>query len=121
MLARQLKSGSNVLILALVVLLIIVAINFLASRRFVRADLTENKIYTISKSTKKILKDLDDIVRLEAYFSKKPARVAQIRSKVKDMLDEYGAFSKGNLQIDFIDPVDFDETEKQKLRFMGIN
>ena len=121
MLARQLKSGSNVLILALVVLLIIVVINFLASRRFVRADLTENKIYTISKSTKKILKGLDDIVRVEAYFSKKPARVAQIRREVKDVLDEYGAFSKGNLQIDFIDPADFDETEKQKLRFMGIN
>ena len=119
MLSRKLKSGSNALILALTVFFILVVVNFLSCQYFMRGDLTENKIYTLSKSTKDILEGLDDIVRIEAYFSKKPSRVAQIRADVKDKLDEYLAFSKGNLQIDFIDPGD-DETLKQKLRLMGI-
>jgi gliding-associated putative ABC transporter substrate-binding component GldG len=119
MLSRKLKSGSNALILALTVFFILVVVNFLSCQYFMRGDLTENKIYTLSKSTKDILEGLDDIVRIEAYFSKKPSRVAQIRADIKDKLDEYRAFSKGNLQIDFIDPGD-DETLKQKLRLMGI-
>jgi ABC-2 type transport system permease protein len=119
MLGRKLKSGSSALVLALIVFLIILVVNFLSARNFQRVDLTENKVYTISKSTKKSLRNLDDIVRLEAYFSKKPPRVAQIRGEVADMLNEYGIYSKGNLQIDFIDPAE-DETLKQKLRFMGI-
>jgi gliding-associated putative ABC transporter substrate-binding component GldG len=119
MLSRKLKSGSNALILALTVFFILVVVNFLSCQYFMRGDLTENKIYTLSKSTKDILEGLDDIVRIEAYFSKKPSRVAQIRADIKDKLDEYRAFSKGNLQIDFIDPGD-DEALKQELRLLGI-
>ena len=55
---------------------------------------------------------------INAYFSREPARVAQIRRDVRDVLDEYRAISN-KLQIDFIDPGD-DEAEKNKLRFMGI-
>ena len=94
MLSRKLKSGSNALILALTVFFILVVVNFLSCQYFMRGDLTENKIYTLSKSTKDILKGLDDIVRIEAYFSKKPARIAQIRAEVKDMLEEYRGFFK---------------------------
>ena len=119
MAAKTLKYGGNTLAFILVVFGIIVLINFLSSRRFVRADLTAEKRYTISQSTKKVLKRLDDIVTIDAYFSRQPARVAQIRQSVRDMLEEYRAFSK-NLQINFIDPAAEDEAQKQKLRFMGI-
>lgn len=103
----------------LVVLGIVALINFLSTRRFVRSDLTEDKRYTISESTKKVLKRLDDIVTINAYFSTEPARVAQIRRSVRDVLDEYRAFSN-KLHINFIAPSKDDEKEKQQLRFMGI-
>ena len=119
MAAKTLKYGGNTLAFILVVFGIVALINFLSSRRFIRADLTAEKRYTISQSTKKVLKRLDDIVTIDAYFSRQPARVAQIRQSVRDMLEEYRAFSK-NLQINFIDPAAEDEAEKQKLRFMGI-
>ena len=94
-------------------------INFLSTRRFIRADLTEDKRYTISKATKNVLDALDDIVTITAYFSTTPAEVAQIRRNVRDMLDEYNAFSK-KLQIDFVNPANFDDAQKQELRFKGI-
>ena len=119
MAAKTLKYGGNTLAFILVVFGIVVLINFLSSRRFIRADLTADKRYTISQSTKKVLDRLDDIVTIDVYFSRKPARIAQIRQSVRDMLEEYRAFSK-NLQISFIDPAPDDEAQKQKLRFMGI-
>ena len=119
MASKTLKYGGNTLAFILVVFGIVALINFLSSRRFVRADLTEDKRYTISPSTKKVLKRLDDVVTIDAYFSQQPPRVAQIRQSIRDVLDEYHAFSS-NLQINFIDPTTDDETEKQKLRFMGI-
>ena len=112
--------GSNALAFALVILLILAVINFISYRRFVRADLTEDKRYTISGSTKNVLKRLDDVVTINAYFSKKPAQVAERRRKVRDVLDEYRAFSN-QLQINFIDPAGFDEGEKQELRFRSIH
>jgi gliding-associated putative ABC transporter substrate-binding component GldG len=115
---RTLKYGGNTLVFILVLFGIVVAINFLSSRRFVRGDLTDDKRYTISSSTKDVLKRLDDVVTINAYFSREPARVAQIRRDVRDVLDEYRAFSN-KLQIDIIDPSD-DEGEKNKIRFMGI-
>ena len=116
---KKLLYGTNTVVLALVILGIVLAINFLSKRFFNRLDLTENKMYTISKSTKKKLKELDDVVRIEAYFSKSPVQVSRIRGEVKDMLDEYNAFGSSNLKIDFL-PIGDDEDFKQKLRFMGI-
>ena len=119
MAAKTLKYGGNTLAFILVVFGIVALINFLSSRRFIRADLTADKRYTISQSTKKVLKRLDDIVTIDAYFSRQPARIAQLRQSVRDMLEEYRAFSK-NLQINFIDPATGDEAQKQQLRFIGI-
>jgi gliding-associated putative ABC transporter substrate-binding component GldG len=119
MASKTLKYGGNTMAFILVVLGIVALINFLSTRRFVRSDLTEDKRYTISESTKKVLKRLDDIVTINAYFSTEPARVAQIRRSVRDVLDEYRAFSN-KLHINFIAPSKDDEKEKQQLRFMGI-
>lgn len=112
--------GSNALAFALVILLILAVVNFLSYRRFVRADLTEDKRHTISDSTKNVLKRLDDVVTINAYYSREPAQVAERRRKVRDVLDEYRAFSN-RLQINFIDPAGFDDGEKQELKFRGIH
>ena len=82
-------------------------------------DLTEDKRYTVSKSTKNVIKNLDDIVTITVYFSTEPARVGQILQDVRDVLDEYKAFSR-RLQIDYVNPADMDDGEKQELRFRGI-
>ncbi len=111
--------GSNALAFALVILLMLAVVNFLSYRRFVRADLTEDKRYTISQSTKNVLKRLDDVVTINAFYSREPAQVAERRRKIRDVLDEYRAFSN-KLQINFIDPAGFDESEKQELRFRRI-
>ena len=116
---KRIRYGVNTLAFAALIFGILVLINFLSSRRFVRMDLTEDKRYTVSKSTKDLIKNLDDIVTITVYFSTEPARVGQILQDIRDVLDEYSAFSR-RLQIDYVNPVDMDDGEKQELRFKGI-
>ena len=120
MASKQIRYGTNTVAFIAIILGILVLINFLSTRRFLRADLTEDKRYTVSKSTKNLIKGLDDIVTITAYFSTELAEVAQIQRDVRDILDEYKAFSQ-KLQIDFINPADFDDAQKQELRFKGIS
>ena len=119
MVNKRIKYGGNTLAFVAIIFGILALINFLSTRRFIRADLTEDKRYTISKATKNVLDTLDDIVTITAYFSTNPPEVAQIRRDIRDVLDEYNAFSK-RLQIDFVNPADFDDGQKQELRFKGI-
>ena len=119
MVNKRIKYGGNTLAFVAIILGILALINFLSTRRFIRADLTEDKRYTISKATKNVLDTLDDIVTITTYFSTNPAEVAQIRRDVRDVLEEYNAFSK-KLQIDFVNPAEFDDAQKQELRFKGI-
>lgn len=116
---KRIRYGINTLAFAALIFGILVLVNFLSSRRFVRMDLTEDKRYTVSKSTKDVIKNLDDIVTITVYFSTEPARVGQLLQDVRDVLDEYNAFSR-RLQIDYVNPVDMDDGEKQELRFKGI-
>ena len=116
---KRITHGGNTIAFIVIIFGILALINFLSTRRFMRADLTEDKRYTISKATKNVLGSLDDIVTITAYFSTAPAEVARIRRDIKDVLDEYNAFSQ-KLQIDFVNPADFDDAQKQELRFKGI-
>ncbi len=104
----------------ILVALILVAGNFLASRVLARIDLTADKEFTVSKATRDVLGDLDDLVTIKVYFSKKlPPNLATLRRNIDDLLREYQAHAKGNLRVEHVDP---SETpgEEQKLRFLGI-
>lgn len=116
---KRIRYGSNSLAFLALIIGILVLVNFLSSRRFLRADLTEDKRFTVSKATKNVIKSLDDIVTITVYFSTEPARVASIRRDIRDVLDEFQAFSQ-KLQIDFVNPGELDDGEKQELRFKGV-
>jgi len=112
---------ANTSVLIVSVLIILLVVNFLAARHFMwRVDLTENKIYTLSESSKKIAGELNDLVTIKAYFSEKmPPYLSNIRQQVEDLLEEFQAYSKGNLRVEFIDPGEDDEL-KRKLMYDGI-
>jgi len=80
-------------------------INFVASRHFLRVDLTQNQIYAISSSSKTLMRDLEDIVTVKVYFSETlPPNLFAVRQYVDDMLDELASYSKGRLVISRFNP-----------------
>lgn len=80
-----------------------------------RADLTENKLYTVSKGTENILGQLDESITLRFYFSKKLAQQAPglvtYAERVQQMLEEYKSLAKGKIELEVADPVPFTEVE----------
>lgn len=108
------------LVQALVLLVILIAVNLLSSRVYTRWDLTENREYTLSPATKNVLDRLDDVINVHVYFSKElPSYFATLDRQVKDLLDEYRAYGGGRVQIEFVDPAS-DPILEQTMQRLGI-
>ena len=87
-----------------ITLVIIVAVNIIASFVYTRFDLTSEKRYTLSDTSKEILKNLDDYVYFRIYLEGEfPAGFKKLRKETKEMLDEFRAYSKF-IDYDFINP-----------------
>src|SRR6516164_4903860 len=90
------------------VLVILVAINLLGGFFKVRSDLTQNKLYTLSDGTKKILDKLDTPVEIRFYFSKDnasvPVPLRTYAQQVEDLLAEYQLYSRGKVKVIKLDP-----------------
>jgi len=99
---------------------ILVLLNILASRFFIRLDLTEDQRYTLSETTKDILKELHEPVTVTAYFSEDlQPQFDQLRNDFKDLLLEYASRSNHQLVFEFINPNE-DPQEEQKAIQAGI-
>lgn len=87
-----------------ITLVIIVVVNVIASFVYTRFDLTSEKRYTLSDTSKEILRNLDDYVYFRIYLEGEfPAGFKKLRKETKEMLDEFRAYSKF-VDYDFINP-----------------
>ncbi|MBI1951006.1 MAG: GldG family protein [Acidobacteria bacterium] len=83
----------------LTVLAVIVLVNFLATRHHKRFDLTENKAFSLSEQTVKVVESLPREVTVTAFFREaEPAR-----QKLEDLLAEY-RYHSPKLTVRYIDP-----------------
>lgn len=91
-----------------VVLLIVVAVNFIAGMARYRADLTEEKIYTLSDGTKQILSKLEGKLKIRFYCTQDdPAMPVPFRNyaqRVDELLAEYKKLSGGKITIEKLNP-----------------
>ena len=99
----------------IITLIIIVLVNIIGSFVYTRFDLTSEKRYTLSDTSKEILKDLDDYVYFRVYLEGDfPAGFKKLRKETKEMLDEFRAYSKF-IDYEFINPSESDDpTERQE-------
>jgi len=90
------------------VLVILIAINILGGFFKIRSDLTQNKLYTLSNGTKKILDKLDTPVEIRFYFSRDnasvPVPLRTYAQQVEDLLAEYQLYSRGKIKVVKLDP-----------------
>ncbi len=107
---------SSVFTTAALIIGIIIIINLLGNEYHFRWDLTEDKQYTLSPATRKILKDLEEPVTIKAYFSKNlPPHINQTRKDFQDLLVEYANLADGNILYEFIDPNSKEESEREAM------
>jgi ABC-type uncharacterized transport system involved in gliding motility auxiliary subunit len=99
---------------------IIVVINALAAQVKQRVDLTAEHAYTLSPGTRAILAKLDTPVQIRFYCTRgdnrMPVMLKTYAQQVEDLLGEYRQRSKGQIEIQKLDPVpDSDAEDSAKL------
>jgi gliding-associated putative ABC transporter substrate-binding component GldG len=102
----------------LVVVAIIIVINLIGLRLFGRVDLTENKIYTLSKASRNVVANLQDRLTVKAYFTKELPPPYNANSRyVNDALEDYRSYGRGNFVFEFVDPTNEDKLQEEAQRY----
>ena len=116
----QKRLGASSLLLVAVAF---VAAVIVANQLFkgLRIDLTENRLYTLSEGTHRILDNIDEPINLYFYFSDQATEgVPSLRdyaNRVREMLEEFSDASSGKIRLSIIDPIPFSEDEDRANQF----
>jgi gliding motility-associatede transport system auxiliary component len=98
------KYKKQSLLQAFLIVVALVLANVVLTYSFIRIDLTKEKRFTISNSTKKILKEIDDVVYFEIFLEGKlPADYRRLKVAISDLLDEYNARTDHYIEYTFED------------------
>ncbi len=90
--------------------------------RGMRADLTQNRLYTLSPGTRQVLAELKEPVNLYLYFSREAAAkqaplVMPYANRVREFLEELTARSGGKIHLRIVDPQPFSDDEDRAAEF----
>nr|MBC7245683.1 Gldg family protein [Chloroflexota bacterium] len=86
-----------------------------------RLDLTEQREYTLSQTTRELLSNLQEPLLIRGYFSEKThPLLAPLVPTIRDMLQEYRVASGGKVQVEIIDPAKDPEKEAEANQIYGI-
>ena len=99
-----------------VLFLILILVNIMASYANVRWDATEDQSYSLSQGTRSILSSMTQPVTIRFFYSQSnpdiPANIKHYARQVRDFLSEYRHESHGMIRVEMVDPKpDSDEEE----------
>ncbi len=98
----------QVTIQAILLLGIVLIINVIFSLIHKRIDLTEDRRFTVSPQTVKLLKGLKDVVFVKVYLTGDdlPAGIRRLSDASREMLDEFRNIAGDRIQYEYINPDD---------------
>ncbi|MFK8049074.1 MAG: Gldg family protein [Halioglobus sp.] len=87
-----------------------------------RVDLTQGNLYSITQPSLEILEQLEEPLLIRGYFSAKThPLLSPLAPQLQDLISEYAAAAKGEVYVEFIDPAEDPELEKEANKYFGIN
>ena len=99
----------------LVVLLVLVG----SGMKFFRVDLTSEKKYTLSHSSRDAMEGLEDVVFVRIYLEgEMPSEFVNFRNQIEDLMDECRAWAGEKLQYEFLNLYD-EPDEELRNRIIG--
>ncbi|HNU55839.1 MAG TPA: gliding motility-associated ABC transporter substrate-binding protein GldG [Flavobacteriales bacterium] len=104
---------------------------FIGSFARLRADLTDEKRYTLTPATKQMLEELPDVVYVKVYLTGElPADLQRFSRSIRELLDEMRVVQPEKVQYSFIDPSastdektrkeTYDQLQKEGLQYSSI-
>ena len=93
-------------------------LNIVGRSWFFRLDLTDGQVYSLSSSSQAVLSKVDDLLTAKVYFSKNlPGRYGNNRRFLQDILEEYAAYSDGNLRFEFYQPENDEKLAAEAMKY----
>ena len=99
-----------------IALVLFISINIIFSKILInkKIDLTEDKLFTLSTNTKNVIKELNEQIKIQFFFSESLSRdIPQIRDyekRVRELLLSYAKLSN-NIKLEILDPKPFTDLE----------
>src|SRR5687767_11148240 len=85
--------------------LLFIAVIFLASITHFRIELTKEKRFSLTESTKQVLRNLEEPVQIDVYLTGDlSAGFRRLSVASEELLNEFKEYGKGNIQFHFIRP-----------------
>ncbi len=89
----------------LISLVILVAANILASKFYLRFDLTQDQRYSLSPAAKEIVADVEQPLIFDVFLEGNfPSEFRRLRNETRQMLEEFSAYNR-NIKFNFVDPL----------------
>jgi gliding motility-associatede transport system auxiliary component len=97
--------------------ILLLSVNLFANSalRNAKADLTQQRLFTISSGTRSMLRSIDEPISLKLYFSKRLGEAAPVYARyferVRALLQQYADIAGGGLDVAVFDPEPFSDSE----------
>ena len=107
------KNKNSFTIFLSVLMGILLLLNLIGRNWYKRFDLTDNKMYSLSKSSKDVVEKIDDLLTMKVYFSDDlPGELSNTQRFLQDLLEEYEAQSD-NIRFFFTNPESNEKLEEE--------
>ena len=100
----------------LIAFLSLLVLNIIISNTLInnKIDLTNDKLYTLSSNTINVIKNLNEQIKVQFFFSKSLSQdipqVKDFERRIRELLISYAKLSK-NIDLEIIDPKPFTDLE----------
>jgi len=112
--SKRISQKRQATLRVLILLAILILANMLASRFHYGLDMTREKRFTLSQSTKNLLHNMKDVAVIDVYLKgKMPADFIKLQETVRDRMQSFKEYSGGHVIIHYIDPFE-GKTEDDK-------
>jgi ABC-type uncharacterized transport system involved in gliding motility auxiliary subunit len=103
---RRLVVGANVLVQILAALALVVMVNWLASRHYLRFDWTTSGYYKLAEKSKQMVASLKAPVDVVVFLPQSDRReyVEKALDDVRNLLKEFQFYGKDKLRVEYVDP-----------------
>jgi ABC-type uncharacterized transport system involved in gliding motility auxiliary subunit len=97
----------------------LLSINLIASETLGswKADLTQDKLFTISPGSVAVLKTMDEPIKVRLYFSKRLGELSasdkSYFERIRTLLEDFSRISGGKLELEVLDPEPFSDAEER--------
>ena len=115
--------SSRALIGLCLAVILFFAVNIFSNTAFksMQLDLTDDKLFTLSEGTKRVLASLDEPVDIRLYFSRalgeRSPDNARYHTRVRELLLQYAEIADGKIRLTFENPEPFSSSEDRAVAF----